>query len=166
MRRLFVLCVLLAGCESFDPVGTYTGDVAVGAQIQTLVTGIDEQGHATVNNSSTTQARSGVSVVVRRVSEDRLELTLDDGCVVPLQQDPEPNEHNTNVPYDAQTSCPVQVEGYSGPMDVSGSANFGREDRTINIMFSRNVPVPADASSAGTVTGSAGYNFGGTRPED
>ncbi len=164
MRTVLSCLVLLAGCE-LDPVGTYAGDVTVSAQTQTNLTRPDAQGRLDTSSTTSNQSRTGVQVTVRRTAERRLEVTLDNGCVVPLEQGLEPNEHNTLVPSGDRASCDVSVEGYSGPVILSGSASFGPDQATLDLNVNGRNPRAADPDAPGTTRINWHYSFLGLRPE-
>ncbi|MCB9593974.1 MAG: hypothetical protein H6719_14670 [Sandaracinaceae bacterium] len=160
-----VWLVCLVGCDDLEPEGTYSGLVSGSTQISTLLSGPDEDGNLNARAQNANVSRSDVNVTVRRTGDSRLEITLDDGCVVPFEQQPEPNEHNTRVPGTETVVCNVEVDGYSGPIEVSGSAMFGRDDPSINLMLYGSVPAPPDPDAVGATSGSWSYTFNGTRHE-
>lgn len=166
MRYASLSFLLLAvggvGCENFEPVGTYRGNALTNHQIHVALTTLQPDGSREVNTTRSSGSTSGINVTVRRVSENHLEIAFGNECTVMVEQDPSPNEHNTSVVIVPAQQCTLNVEGYSGAMDMSGTAQFERDgNRGLHLTLNGSVPI-REPIQIGDASGQWSYSFDGS----
>jgi len=132
-----LLCLfVVTGCEEdFDPVGSYTGDVHETAFVETSEVELGDNPSVDNRTFRNNDDRSGVRVSVRNHVERRFEVVLDTGCVLSMRQ-AQANPRSAEVDLSQQEPCPIDVQGYSGPVLPQGSARFGRDTRGLELTLS------------------------------
>jgi hypothetical protein len=160
---LFIVSALAIGCGGFDPVGSYEGTATRSGNTSRMDSDVGADGTANVTRSNFNTSQTGAVVTVRRIDDSHLEVDIGDGCRVRVEQQPEPNEHNTQVVLSPEQRCRVQVEGFSGEAFLSGHVNFRKQDPPqIDVTLNANTQ-QGDPSRAGSVTLGYTYAFNGQR---
>lgn len=101
-----------------------------------MVTDLQANGTLTADTNRFNDSASGTAITIRQVDDAHLEADLGGGCRVRLDQTAPPNEHSAVVATRPEQHCTISVQGVTGNVLLSGTAQFTKDAPTsLNLTF-------------------------------